>query len=180
MSILDPNKLRHELLLEEAINAQLDKLVGYATRTALLLDGNTKMKTSQLRNLLNVALDPASVEVVINFIRYQIAREGNAWNPKNFGHAVIDDIRGPVQQLVSTSISKARELEGQHLSSQVIDFDAQSYAIYVRLIQLYLGYLQRVFYAYDKAKSEQKKEAVVQMQAIVDTVFPKTGEGNNG
>jgi hypothetical protein len=177
MNTIEPDKLRRELLLKEAINAQLDKLVGYATKTALLLDGNTKMKTSQLRNLLNVALDPASVEVVINFIRYQIAREGNAWTPNNFGHAVIDDIRGPVQELVSTSISKAHEREGQH---QVIDFDAQSYAIYVRLIQLYLGYLQRVFYAYDKAKSEQKEEAVIQMQAIVNTVFPKTEEGNNG
>jgi hypothetical protein len=178
MSELDPKELRRELLLEQGINAQLDRLVGYATQTALLLP-NSRMKTSQLRNLLNVSLDSGSVEVTVNFIRYQIAREGNAWGTAkdSFGHTVIADIRERIAQLTQAALDKAKELERRNPGDVLLDFTDKQAEVYVRLVQLYLGYLQRVFYAYDKA--QDKRSAFEQMNEIVKAALSKQREATH-
>src|SRR5689334_4077199 len=108
MSELDPKTLQRELLLEEKIEKQLDKLVGQATETMLVLGPNTRMEENQLRNLLNVSLDSPSVEVVANFIRYQIARKERDWgiNKDGFGHTVIKDLYGFVKDLADKVIEQ--------------------------------------------------------------------------
>src|SRR5690242_3514129 len=138
MSELDPNVLRRELLLEQALNQQLDALVRQANMTASLLKANNRMEENQLRNLLNVSIESRSGEVVINFIRYQIARSGSAWGtgPTDFGHTVIDDLRGKVKTLADNAITRLREELGAGPEVDTLRDKA-----YVRLMQLYLGYL---------------------------------------
>ena len=143
MSNLDPTTLRRELLLEQAINRQLDDLVRQANLTAALLKTQEKMEKNQLRNLLNVAIESRSAEVVVNFIRYQIARNESAWGrqPESFGHQLIAVIRGRIKELAQQAASDVQKAEPQAVESSAL-FDSA----YVRLMQLYLGYLNRAFY----------------------------------
>jgi hypothetical protein len=132
MSELTAERLERTLLFEQAITAQLDAIVKLANTTATKLAGNQKMEESQLRNLLNVAMESRSTEVVINFIRYQIARSENAWGIRSddFGHTVIADIRGPIQELAKAAVAH----------------EANKGDAFIRVMQLYLGYLTRAFY----------------------------------
>jgi hypothetical protein len=143
MSELEPEMLRRTLLLEQSVTRQLDGLVRRANTTAALLKSNDRMEESQLRNVLNVAIESRSIEVVVNFIRYQIARNGSAWgtNSGSFGHTVIADLRGEVKQRADAALAFVRERAGA-----TPEVDALADEAYVRLMQLYLGYLQRAFY----------------------------------
>lgn len=134
--------LRRELLLGQAVKRRNDVIVRKATETVLLLEGNRDMEVSQLRNLLNVAVESESIEVVINFIRYQIARGGRAWGTRKdeFGHTVIADLRGPIAAAAGAVVKEV----GPQLPDA--DGDRLQADAYMRLVQLYLGYLQRSFY----------------------------------
>jgi len=141
MSTYEPEQMRQELLMQQAIGAQLDELVRRANQTASELRSDTRLEESQLRNLVNVAISSRSVEVVINFIRYQIGRSGSVWGtgPNDFGHRVIGDLRGKVNDLAG----KVIDVLGQE---GIADANARRDEVYVRLMQLYLGYLNRSFY----------------------------------
>lgn len=139
---LEPGALRRDLLLQEALDKQLDPLVRQANQTAAMLKG-TNMEKSQLRNLLNVAVTSRSPEVVINFIRYQIGREKDKWgrDDNSFGHTVINDLRGIVKELASKVVEHVTVRMPDALQAETLPDIA-----YVRLMQLYLGYLNRAFY----------------------------------
>ncbi len=161
MSTLDPQKLRQELLLKQGMNQQLDELVRQANTTVALLKNNERMEESQMRNLLNVAIESRSVEVVINFIRYQIARSGNAWGtgPKDFGHQVIADIRHKVKSYAERAVQYVAEEIKTAATDETLHVEA-----YVRLMQLYLGYLQRAFYYAKKTGDFQTLAEVINAQ----------------
>jgi hypothetical protein len=153
MSELDPTTLRRELLLQEGIDKQLDPLVRQANTTAAKLKESPRMEESQLRNLLNASIESGSIEVVINFIRYQIARSGSAWGtaPDSFGHAVIRDLR----ETLPVWTDKVMAFVQSQKDSPALSDDERS-RIEVRLMQLYLGYLNRAFY-YGKKTGEFDK-----------------------
>lgn len=161
MSELDPNSVRREFLLEQAISRQLDDLVRQANATAALLKANSRMEESQLRNLLNVAIESRSVEVVVNFIRYQIGRNGSAWGSGqgDFGHKVIEDLRGKVKACAEQAIVHVRDKVGASPAVEALSGDA-----YVRLMQLYLGFLQRAFYYGKKTGDFDKLKEVASVR----------------
>jgi hypothetical protein len=143
MSQLDPTTLRRELLIEQGIEQLLNAVVQQANQTAAILANHPRMEENQLRNLLNAAIESRSTEVVINFIRYQIARNGSAWGtaPGSFGHTVIHDFNTHIpewHQKVLAFVSK--RADAPELSADESD------KALVRLMQLYLGYLNRAFY----------------------------------
>lgn len=158
MSTFDPKTVQRELMLQSAINAQLDALVRQATATVLLLKDNRDMEVSQLRNLLAVSVASPSVEVVVNFIYYQIARNGRAWGTQvnSFGHAVVADLRGTVKELTEAAINHIQRVIGA--SPEV---EALREAAYIRLMQLYLGYLGRAFYFAKRVNSFVNLEEVL-------------------
>jgi hypothetical protein len=135
-------ELQLDLLLEQAIVRQLDPVVRRASEVVLLLAGNRDMEVSQLRNLLSVSVESRSVEVVINFIRYQMARNSRAWGIErgSFGHQVIEDLRQELQKWTNAVIEDIAGRESDHAES----LRARAR---IRLMQLYLGYLNRAFYA---------------------------------
>jgi len=143
MDTPDPEVLRRELLLEQAISRQFDPLLWQVTQTALKLEGNRDMEVNQLRNLLSVAVESRSIEVVINFIRYQIARNSRAWGlgKDDFGHQVITDLRSSVGQMTQDAMADLRRMAGD--TPAVRELEPR---VYMRLVQLYLGYLNRTFY----------------------------------
>lgn len=138
---LDPQRLRRELLLQQAIERRLDELVRLANRTAAMLE-KSPMEKSQLRNLLNVATTTASPEVVINFIRYQIAREGDKWgkDQNSFGHTLIKHLRKEVKEWAKIVAQEVNT----HMPNE--PSDALDSAAYIQLIRLFIGYLNRAFY----------------------------------
>lgn len=136
--------LRRALIMEREITRRLNPVVQRATQTALLLDGNRDMEVGQLRNLLNTAVESrGQIEVVINFVRYQIARNDRAWGRREseFGHQVIRDLRGPVGKLAAEVAAQAAAELGP--GADVAGLRESALA---RLAQLYLGYLHRSFY----------------------------------
>lgn len=142
-------RLRIELLIEHNIKAQLDELVRMANRAVVEL-GKTSarrdMEESQLRNLLDVSLESGSIEVILNFIRYQIGRKSNAWNAgkDGFGHHLINDIRTKIKEMAD----KVVDLDEFSSFGNQAKLEQAKYqqSAYLRLTQLYLGYLGRAFY----------------------------------
>jgi hypothetical protein len=146
-------ELRRELALEQAIGAQLDHLVRRANRAVMKLrDKRDKMEESQLRNLLDAAMESGSVEVTAGFIRYQIGRDDNIW--KDFGHHVIRDLGELGKQETETVVAHLKQIG-------IIDADALKPRIQVRLMQLYLGYINRAFVYAKKANGFDHLKEVV-------------------
>jgi hypothetical protein len=140
-SMLDPETMRRELAIEQAINQRLDDLVRLVNETIATLNSKTGLEKNQFRNLLNVSQQSPSVEVVVNFIRYQIGRSGRDWGKgqNDFGHRVIKDLRGPV---ANTAQEVGEEVRGKGIAVS----DERQQQVHVRLMQLYLGYLNRAFF----------------------------------
>lgn len=152
MSVLDPNVLRRDLLLNAELDRRMDEVVRRANNTAALLEP-TRMEKNQLRNLLNVAVESRSRAVVVNFIRYQIARDKDKWGtrPADFGHTVIADLEGPIATLAA---EVARDVTAQMPDAPgaaALEGDA-----YVELMKRYLGYLNRAFYYGKETKDFQR------------------------
>ena len=130
-------ELRRELALEQAIGAQLDHLVRRANTAVMKLRDKRDMEESQLRNLLDAAMESGSVEVTAGFIRYQIGRDDkNIW--KDFGHHVIRDLGELGKQETGSVVAHLKQIG-------ITDADALKPRIQVRLMQLYLGYINRAF-----------------------------------
>lgn len=160
MTERDPTALRRDLLIEQGIERLLDKLVRQANTTAAILENHPRMEESQLRNLLNAAIESRSTEVVINFIRYQIARNGSAWGtaPDSFGHKVIADLNTVLPKWHAEALA----FVGEQPDAPAITEEDSAKAM-VKLLQLYLGYLNRAFY-YGKKTNDFK--ALARINAI--------------
>jgi hypothetical protein len=157
--ITEPRQL---LALEQAATAQRDTLVQHANRAVLLLSGARGLKENQIRNVVNVAGEIGSIEGLLNFIRYQIAREKNWQSGRSskgldFGHQVIEDIRTAVHQAACAAADEALD----HLNATAdpnkrlgdTDRDALYATAYLRLAEEYLGYLNRAFVYCEKIEN---------------------------
>ncbi|WP_448545642.1 hypothetical protein [Roseiflexus sp.] len=146
-------ELRRELALEQAIGAQLDHLVRRANTAVMKLRDKRDMEESQLRNLLDAAMESGSVEVTAGFIRYQIGRDDkNIW--KDFGHHVIRDLGELGKQETGSVVAYLKQIG-------IADADALKPRIQVRLMQLYLGYINRAFVYAKKANGFDHLKEVV-------------------
>ena len=116
--MIELGNLQAELALNQALDRQLDALVARANQTVLVLGAKPRgIKENQIRNVVNVAGSVDSIEALLNFIRYQIARE-QGWrikrpaDPKDFGHQVIADILGLVHSAAQAAARTVRERLG--------------------------------------------------------------------
>lgn len=184
MSTVETDKLRRELLLEQAVARRQDRLVRLATEVVLTLPGmrQSKLEESQLRNLAAVARDTASVEVIANFIRYQIARAPNNWGTgaNEFGHTIIKqlytEIRAEAKAVAAEVVRELHKIATDHpeqasaaaaeVAGALDQTDADLHAdALIALIRQYIGYLNRAFYFYNKAND--KTAAVAQLKQVL-------------
>lgn len=124
---LDAEGYRQRLRLARELERQQDQLVEEARK---LLDSAGEVRnrrdetfSTQLRNLLNVAGQTDSLEVVANFVRYQLGRSAGSrgvavWNRQaggtTFGEAVINALQGPVTEAARHALERAGlPLEGE-------------------------------------------------------------------
>jgi hypothetical protein len=146
--------MRMQLALERAIDRQLDEVVRTAGRTVSLLHDDRAMRENQMRNVVDVALSTQSLDVVTNFIRYQMGRSGGnqAWLHNNFGQKVVQDLENPegVVQRLLTTVTEEVHRQVQEADPAEVRREAQ-----LRLVRLYLGYLNRWFYYGSKTRRWQ-------------------------
>ncbi len=149
-------EVQRELLLRYGIEQHVSTLIkkgAEAVRTLRPQSGQqSPMEESQLRNLLNVALETSSVDVITNFIRYQIGRSPNIWGSKekDFGPTLIRDIE--TGNVLKAAEQITEDMRGQVSAEHLGDVSQRAY---LRLTRLYLGYAMRVFY-YCKKREEAK------------------------
>ncbi|MEI6775339.1 MAG: hypothetical protein WCK70_00390 [Chloroflexales bacterium] len=150
MTTTDTGQLRRELLLEQAIERHTAELARIATKAVLQLPTyKSDMKTSQLRNAVNVANEDGSFDVVANFIRYKIATQQKSWGREtdSFGHTVIEHLQTRVRKLADDEGSLPQQ-------------DGMGEEIYRAMMRRYFGYAVRAFAYYEKASKEEKSAAL--------------------
>jgi hypothetical protein len=173
----DAERMRRELALTYAINQQLDPLVRLASTRVCTLTKETELEESQVRNVLNVAQESRSIEVVVNFIRYQIGRKGSTWGKQahDIGHGVIRDIQEQVSTLADHVVAHLRE-------QQIHNPEELRGEAYERLMLLYLGYLNRTFYYGKKAESfytNGVKDGFADLKALFAQPAGQKGAGHD-
>ena len=126
MTITTDNNSKIELKIQREIRQVEDDLVIYIQDA---LD-NTKygdLKSSQFRNLVQVASNTESAEVIKNFLRYQVGRESKWGRGKDsLAERIIADINSKIKEHAKAIQTTAK---------------TESYKpIWLSLIRLYLGY----------------------------------------
>jgi len=125
--------VRQMLALKRAIDQRLNPLVRRATNlvtNSQIAATSNKMQKNQFDNVLAVATETGSVEVVKNFIRYQIGRKDDrGWRDGGFGLGLVGEIDG---WLAEQAQEIGRAQEG-------VDADVA----WIELVRLYIGYLRR-------------------------------------
>lgn len=151
------------LLLSQVIDRQLSRLIQAGSKAVATLkptSGKTPMEESQFRNVLNVAQETTSVDVVTNFIRYQIGRTPRVWGtqPTAFGPTLIRDIEDGE---VANAAKEVRDTVQDTLQTRLqVGAPPDLYhQAYIRLTRLYLGYAMRVFYYGKKREDDGDTDA---------------------
>ncbi|KAB8331436.1 hypothetical protein SD80_023270 [Scytonema tolypothrichoides VB-61278] len=156
MTELLKNRLQEQLALriEKQISYQMDEVLGKVRKISRDFSIASKDKKSPFRNVLAVATDSgSSLEVIKNYIRYQVGRSGSSpiWttlkDKELFAKAVVQDLDNLIQdaQAILTRIRK--DIPKDHALEPYLE-DNQNRErlkkdIHLKLVQLYLGYLAR-------------------------------------
>ncbi len=101
------------------------------------------MEKHQLTNVLSVAIESPSVELVKNFILYQAGRDtrGSSWRRNKFGEALV----GRLEKLRETAESIALEVNRAMSRSDKPSL-AEIEEVWIELARQYIGQLNRYFY----------------------------------
>ncbi len=129
------------------------------------------MRENQLRNVLDVALHTESIEVIGNYIRYQIGR-GGGWKFGNFGENVIAALGdgGPVHRIAQRAAGEAHKTLQEAERANKLDeatlpdpADLETEAR-IQLTRLFLGYLNRWFLYADRDRAWDKIGPLVKIE----------------
>ena len=140
--------MQQELALDKEIDDRLNELLKQMQK---LMDGSriweSSMEVNQIQNLLAVAMETDSVEVVKNYIRYQIGRDNKSasWrkgvgNRLTFGDQIVDEL----DRLHGIALSIVPANSAQHFIDRA----------WMKLTRLYLGHLRRYFYYKKRSKED--------------------------
>lgn len=146
--------LRRELRINRGIDDAMNELL---TTMKEFVDSTriweSRMEVHQMHNLVSVTGETGSVELVKNFIRYQIGRDDRSDNwrwrvggVKSFGERLVDkldELREMAQGIVSEAgVSEASEREVDRA--------------WMTLTRHYLGHLNRYFYYMKRTKGGER------------------------
>jgi hypothetical protein len=123
----DFSEQQKQLKIQQGIRNAEDELVK-AIQTALNdKTSYEQLEESQFRNLVRVADTTASVEVIKNFLLYQVGRDKKWGRGKNsLAHKIINDMDDKIKTLAKEIRTKS---DADELNS-----------IWIELIRRYLGY----------------------------------------
>ena len=102
----------------------------------------SRMEKAQIKNLLAVALEAGSVEVVKKFVTYQAGRDvaGSSWRKGGFFQALIDALDGLKGQAGRITRQAHTDLRLAEPDEEQVD------EAWMLLVRAYLGQLNRYFY----------------------------------
>jgi hypothetical protein len=145
---VEKKAIRRELYINQAIDERLNTLL---VRLQQLMDDTriwqSKMELNQLQNVLAVAQETGSVEVVKNYIRYQMGRDNtsNSWRRRaGTGPAFGDRLISELDHLHDVAETITQEKKGSPTTDKT----------WMALSRLYLGYLRRYFYYQKRTQPE--------------------------
>lgn len=139
---------------EREISKQMDSILLKMQSIAKEFKIADADKKSPFRNVLAVAVEPSSsLEVIKNYIRYQVGRKESSpiWKLKKgdklFAEIVVFQIDSLLEdvQLIFQNIEKSLS-QGDELLSYLKDSNNHAelkQELHLKLVQLYLGYLAR-------------------------------------
>lgn len=135
--------------VEQATNELVRRMRKLVDETNVV---NSRMEKHQIGNVLAVALETPSVELVKNFILYQAGRDvsGTSWRKANFGEklvAELDDLHEEAQGI-------AHEVSRQLRTGQPGERDIDE--VWIEMVRQYLGQLNRYFYYKKEARRWDK------------------------
>lgn len=135
--------LQVELNIQKGIREAENELVEKMEEAFNAQRGN--LEESQFRNLLQVALNTNSPEVVKNFLRYQVGRD-DKWGKGSgsLAEAIVSHIQGFLKERADAIAQTAKAPE-------------KTNSVHMDLIRRYLGYGSRHLTYLRKGKSNTKK-----------------------
>jgi hypothetical protein len=171
----DIERLLIDQALSGAVQRQIRKVIETAARTVRRLqptpEGISGMRESQLRNVVNVAIDAQSVTEVAAFILYQMGRSTNSrqWLYGDFGHAVVADLtaRDRDDGVVRAAVGARDEALAALKAGGIDEPDAERRQAmldeaHIALARQYLGYLNRLFYYAERANGWDRLHSLME------------------
>jgi hypothetical protein len=151
---MNTQSLRRELRINREIDDSMNDLLAGMTK---FVDETriweSRMEEHQMNNVIGVAQETSSVEVVKNFVRYQIGRdvrnENWRWrvgSVKNFGEQLVDKL-DELHDLATGIVAGA-----SNPSAPPRDVNQ----VWMRLTRAYLGHLSRYFVYHKRTKEERR------------------------
>jgi hypothetical protein len=126
--------------IDLAMNSLIQGMVGLVDKQSQVT--GSRMEKHQIKNLLSVALETPSVEVVKHYVLYQVGRDtpGTGWRQDDFGKKLVKALDG--------LRTDADRITGQvHRDLRLAQPDeAQVDETWMWLVRAYLGQLNRYFY----------------------------------
>ncbi|WP_293132569.1 hypothetical protein [Microcoleus sp. bin38.metabat.b11b12b14.051] len=157
-----------ELRIEREISNQMDTILEKVNRIAKKFSIDNKDEKSPFKNVLAVATDSSSsLEVIKNYIRYQIGRKDSSLIWKSlveedmFAIALVKELNKlnedvtKILQKLRKNIPKNNPLESYLTDTQNRERIERN--IHLKIAQLYLGYLAREHTAMVGEKKEREK-----------------------
>jgi hypothetical protein len=155
------------LRVNQEVSAQLDKIIEKMQTLAENFSIQEDTAKSPFKNVLSVSTDlSTSLEVIKNFIRYQVGRQGasDVWKKKGFANALVQDIdslSGDADAILARIKQSCHdENSSEKAVKQYIEQNTGEIirSLHLQLAQLYLGYLSREHTARLGEKPNQSQE----------------------
>lgn len=162
-----------EMRLHKAVDRQMDHIVQVAVKLVKLLKGSA-IRNNQLRNLLDTALNTDSLELVANFIRYQIGRSNKdkEWQYENFGEKLIAVLGrgGSVDQAAKTVAEEVLKSKDIQTTLENVQSRAR-----VMIARRFLGELYRAFLYADRTGNWKNLEPILETSAAPAIITTQEG-----
>ena len=137
-------RLQRRMAIQRGVEQAMNRMI---RDMRILVDDTeiprSRMEKHQLGNVLAVALETPSIELVKNFIFYQVGRDtrGDSWRRNGFGDKLVQALNSLKDQAKSIAGDVHRELSLPAPADQDVE------AVWIELARQYLGQLNRYFYA---------------------------------
>ena len=136
-------RLQHRIAVQRGVEQAMNEMIRDMRK---LVDDTqvekSNMEKHQIGNVLAVALETPSAEVVQNFIRYQVGRDTrkDSWHRNNFGEEMVKRLES--LKKTAGDIAQAAHEKLSLPPPQERDVDG----VWIELVRQYLGQLNRYFY----------------------------------
>ncbi|MEM6353887.1 MAG: hypothetical protein AAF766_24335 [Cyanobacteria bacterium P01_D01_bin.14] len=133
--------MRRSLTIQKGIRQAEDDIVSLIEQALdeceYPTSGRDKLEEAQFRNLVRVAASTDSVEVVKNFLRYQVGRD-RKWGrgEKSLAERIIQDIDSKLKTTSKDILESVKDIEAD-------DTSLDQKGVWMELIRRYLGYGSR-------------------------------------